>query len=234
MSVPGVPAVPVIILGALRDIYGQRMVKSNDVLTTPYRMWGLQIISQSVWMWIVCSVVIIQAVACEFRCWMTDSRSAVMAHFIINMGLLAAVVISGIIMLVLVFRKIRHRDEWRRNRVAFLSIWGLSCLFGSTWALAFFSSEASETILFLFCIINSLQGEFLGSFSFPLTPWTKPKGSALRCHCLWGRNFLWRWYQSKMFLLCVYFISCCCLTPPDSIWSLVNVRKPSFSINLIF
>lgn len=97
---------------------------------------------------------------CGFRCWMTDSRSALMAHFIINMGLLVAVVSSGLVMLLLVFRKIRHRDEWKRNRVAFLSIWGLSCLFGSTWALAFFTSEASETVLFLFCIINSLQGEF--------------------------------------------------------------------------
>ncbi|MCJ8737305.1 hypothetical protein PDJAM_G00022230 [Pangasius djambal] len=128
----GVPALPVIILGSIGDIYGQRAVKSSDVLTTPYRM-----------------------------CWMTDSRSALMAHFIINTGLLVAVVSSGLVMLFLVFRKIRHRDEWRTNRVAFLSIWGLSCLFGSTWALAFFSSEASETVLFLFCIINSLQGFFL-------------------------------------------------------------------------
>lgn len=94
------------------------------------------------------------------RCWMQDSPSALMAHFILNTGLLVAVVSSGFIMLFLVFRKIRHRDEWRRNRVAFLSIWGLSCLFGSTWAIAFFSSEPSETVLFLFCIINSLQGGY--------------------------------------------------------------------------
>ncbi|KAF7703443.1 hypothetical protein HF521_022450 [Silurus meridionalis] len=127
----GFPAVPVISLGLVGDIYGQRKVKSDDVTTT-YRM-----------------------------CWMTDSRSALMSHFIINTGLLAAVVSSGLIMLLLVFRKIHNRDEWRKNRVAFLSIWGLSCLFGSTWTLAFFSFEASETILFLFCIINSLQGFFL-------------------------------------------------------------------------
>ncbi|KAB5558751.1 hypothetical protein PHYPO_G00020870 [Pangasianodon hypophthalmus] len=128
----GVPALPVIILGSIGDIYGQRAVKSSDDLTTPYRM-----------------------------CWMTDSPAALMAHFIINTGLLVVVVSSGLVMLFLVFRKIRHRDEWRTNRVAFLSIWGLSCLFGSTWVLAFFSSEASETVLFLFCIINSLQGFFL-------------------------------------------------------------------------
>ncbi|KAK3562206.1 hypothetical protein QTP86_030344, partial [Hemibagrus guttatus] len=132
----GVPAVPVIILGCMGDIYGRRTVKSDDVLTTPYRM-----------------------------CWMKDSRPALLAHFIINTGLLAAVVTSGLVMLYLVFRKIRHRDEWRRNRVAFLSIWGLSCLFGSTWVLTFFSSEPSETVLFLFCIINSLQGQELGAIS---------------------------------------------------------------------
>ncbi|KAF4082761.1 hypothetical protein AMELA_G00129960 [Ameiurus melas] len=128
----GVPAVPVVILGNVGDIYGQRTVTSADVHTTPYRM-----------------------------CWMTDSPLALMAHFIINTGLLAAVVSSGLVMLLLVFCKIRHRDEWRRNCVAFLSIWGLSCLFGSTWALAFFSSEPSEAVLFFFCIINSLQGFFL-------------------------------------------------------------------------
>ncbi|XP_058257258.1 adhesion G-protein coupled receptor G1 isoform X1 [Hemibagrus wyckioides] len=128
----GVPAVPVLILGCMGDIYGRRTVKSDDELTTPYRM-----------------------------CWMKETRPALVAHFVINTGLLAALASSGLVMLYLVFRKIRHRDEWRRNRVAFLSIWGLSCLFGSTWVLAFFSSEPSETVLFLFCIINSLQGLFL-------------------------------------------------------------------------
>ncbi|XP_026992389.2 adhesion G-protein coupled receptor G1 isoform X2 [Tachysurus fulvidraco] len=128
----GFPAVPVVIMGCIGDIYGRRSVKSDDVLTAPFSM-----------------------------CWMTESQPALKAHFIINLGLLAAVVSSGLIVLFLVYRKIRHRDEWRRNRVAFLSIWGLSCLFGLTWVLAFFSAESSETVLFLFCIINSLQGFFL-------------------------------------------------------------------------
>lgn len=98
---------------------------------------------------------------------MMDSPSALMAHFVLNLGLLAAVVSSGLAVLFVVFRKMRRYDEWRKNRVAFFSIWGLSCLFGSTWTLAFFTSETSETVLFLFCIINSLQGEFQGVFSFP-------------------------------------------------------------------
>lgn len=165
----------------------------------------MTIISQSVWVWIVCSAMVNRPdVVSRFRCWMTDSKSALMAHFIINMGLLVVVVSSGIIMLIQVFRKIRNRDEWRRNRVAFLSIWGLSCLFGSTWALAFFTSEPSETVIFLFCIINSLQGEFLGT--------DRAEGQRRQRRCLCGRNFLCRWYQDKMFLLRVYFTRCCWLT----------------------
>lgn len=35
--IPGVPAVPVIILGIKGDVYGQRTVKSEDN-PTPYRM----------------------------------------------------------------------------------------------------------------------------------------------------------------------------------------------------
>lgn len=109
-------------------------------------------------------------VACRFRCWMTDSSSALIAHYVINTGLLLMVVSSGLVMLLLVFRKIRHRNEWRTNCMTFLSIWGLSCLFGSTWAVIFIPSGTSETSLFLFCIINSLQGEFLGGFSPFLLP----------------------------------------------------------------
>ncbi|XP_060796728.1 adhesion G-protein coupled receptor G5-like isoform X2 [Neoarius graeffei] len=125
----GVPAVPVIILGSIGNVYGKKTVKSDE---TEYRM-----------------------------CWMTDSSSALIAHYIINTGLLLMVVSSGLVMLLLVFRKIRHRNEWRTNCMTFLSIWGLSCLFGSTWAVIFIPSGTSETSLFLFCIINSLQGFFL-------------------------------------------------------------------------
>lgn len=88
---------------------------------------------------------------------MTESHAALLAHFIMNVGLLVAVVSSGCVMLFVVIKKIHNRHEWRRNRVAFLSIWGLSCLFGSTWMLIFFEG-LSETILFFFCIVNSLQG----------------------------------------------------------------------------
>ncbi|XP_062869485.1 adhesion G-protein coupled receptor G1-like [Trichomycterus rosablanca] len=128
----GFPVIPVTILASMGNVYGERIITPTDVTIKPYRM-----------------------------CWMTDSHAAQLAHFITNVGLLALVVSSGSVMLVLVVWKIHNRDEWRRNCVAFLSIWGLSCLFGTTWALAFFSFDISETALFLFCIINSLQGFFL-------------------------------------------------------------------------
>ncbi|XP_072516986.1 adhesion G-protein coupled receptor G1 [Salminus brasiliensis] len=126
----GFPALPVVILASMGNIYGQRIIMPSDDASKPYRM-----------------------------CWMTESHAALLAHFILNVGFLAAVVTSGCIMLFLVVRKVSNREEWRSKRVAFLSIWGLSCLFGTTWVLAFGST--SETVIFFFCIINSLQGLFL-------------------------------------------------------------------------
>ncbi|KAM7423618.1 hypothetical protein PAMA_000121 [Pampus argenteus] len=128
-----VPAVPVIILAAVGGIYGMReVVPSNDV-SNPYRM-----------------------------CWMTNTHKALLAHYITNMMILAILVSSGIVMLFLVYREIRTRDEWKQNRVAFLSIWGLSCLFGTTWGLTFLDfGPLSDFVLFLSCILNSFQGFFL-------------------------------------------------------------------------
>ncbi|MEQ2167935.1 hypothetical protein GOODEAATRI_009132 [Goodea atripinnis] len=93
-------------------------------------------------------------------CWIkvTDQR-ALLAHYFTTMTILAILVSSGIIMLFLVYRKIRTRDEWKQNRVAFLSIWGLSCLFGTTWGLTFLNYDPlSDFILFLSCFLNSFQG----------------------------------------------------------------------------
>lgn len=128
----GFPVLPVVILASMGNIYGQRTVMSSDDAAKPFRM-----------------------------CWMTDSRPALLAHFILNLGFLAAVVSSGCIMLLLVVRQVQitKHKEWEQNRVKFLSIWGLSCLFGTTWTLAF--GTTSETVVFFFCIINSLQGFFL-------------------------------------------------------------------------
>lgn len=90
---------------------------------------------------------------------MKDNAAAWLAHYFTTMTILVAVVLSGCVMLVLVFRQIRSREEWRQNRLAFFSMWGLSCLFGTTWLLAFFQFEPySQFFAFLFCVLNSFQG----------------------------------------------------------------------------
>ncbi|KAL1271466.1 hypothetical protein QQF64_030482 [Cirrhinus molitorella] len=115
------------------DIYGERKIVPSDDVGNPYRM-----------------------------CWMLENKESLLAHYIINVGLLAVVVSSGAVMLFLVVREIRNRPDWKKVHVAFLSIWGLTCLFGTTWGLGFLDfGPMSEAILFLFCIINSLQGFFL-------------------------------------------------------------------------
>ncbi len=91
---------------------------------------------------------------------MLDSDNNRLAHYIIIIGLLVVVVSSDTVMLFFVATKIRNRPEWRKSRVAFLSIWGLTCLFGTTWGLGLFSfGPLSEATLFLFCMINSCFGE---------------------------------------------------------------------------
>ncbi|XP_059207525.1 adhesion G-protein coupled receptor G5-like isoform X2 [Centropristis striata] len=146
------PAVPVIILAAVGDIYGLKKVVPSDDIHNPYLM-----------------------------CWMKDDPKALLAHYFTNMTILALLVSSGIVMLFLVYRKIRTRDEWKQNRVAFLSIWGLSCLFGTTWGLTFLDfGPLSDFVLFLSCIINSFQGFFL-MLRFYMLDWMRKQtgGSSL-------------------------------------------------------
>ncbi|KAI3377618.1 hypothetical protein L3Q82_008778 [Scortum barcoo] len=126
----GLPAIPVIILLVLGDIYGVREVLQSDDVSKPYLM-----------------------------CWMKNNHQALLAHYFTNMTVLPILVSSGLVMLFVVYRKIHRRDEWRQNRVAFLSIWGLSCLFGTTWGLTFLDfGYLSDFVLFLSCILNSFQG----------------------------------------------------------------------------
>ncbi|KAK7176570.1 hypothetical protein R3I93_000714 [Phoxinus phoxinus] len=129
----GLPALLVGILLSIGDIYGKKKIVPSENITGPYHM-----------------------------CWMLDSDKSLLAHYIINIGLLAVVVSSGTVMLFLVVKEIRNRSDWKKINVAFLSIWGLTCLFGTTWGLSFLDfGPFSEATLFLFCIINSLQGFFL-------------------------------------------------------------------------
>ena len=92
---------------------------------------------------------------------MKDNHKALLAHYFTTMTILVIVVLSGIVMLFLVYRKIRVRVEWRKNCVAFLSIWGLSCLYGTSWGLTFLDfGPLSDFVLFLSCILNSFQGQY--------------------------------------------------------------------------
>ncbi|XP_062273683.1 adhesion G-protein coupled receptor G1-like [Scomber scombrus] len=144
------PAVPVIVLAAVGDIYGLREVVPSDDVSNPYRM-----------------------------CWMKNNSKAWLAHYFTTMTILPILVITGMVMLFLVYREIRTRDEWRQNRVAFLSIWGLSCLYGTTWGLTFLDIRPlSEYIIFLFCILNSFQGFFLMLRFYMLDWMRKQSGSS--------------------------------------------------------
>lgn len=147
------PAVPIMILAAVGDIYGLREVVPSDDVSNPYRM-----------------------------CWMKANHKAMLAHYVTNMPVLAILVSSGIVMLILVYLEIRNRDEWKKNRVAFFSIWGLSCLFGTTWGLTFLDfGPLSDFVLFLACILNSFQGFFLMLRFYVLDRMRKHAGgSALR------------------------------------------------------
>ncbi|XP_040892296.1 adhesion G protein-coupled receptor G3-like [Toxotes jaculatrix] len=136
------PALPVIILAAIGDIYGLREVVPSDDASNPYLM-----------------------------CWMKNTEKAWLGHYFTTMTFLVILVFSGIVMLLLVYWQIRTRDAWKQNRVAFLSIWGLSCLFGTTWGLTFLDfGPFSDFILFLSCILNSFQG-FLIMLRFYMLKW---------------------------------------------------------------
>ncbi|XP_043099396.1 adhesion G-protein coupled receptor G1-like isoform X2 [Puntigrus tetrazona] len=96
-----------------------------------------------------------------FMCWILDSDKIRLAHYIVIIGLTAVVVSSGAVMLLFVATKIRNQLEWRKNRMAFFSIWGLTCLSGTSWGLCLFNfGSFSEAVFFLFCTINSCLGAF--------------------------------------------------------------------------
>nr|XP_033483676.1 adhesion G-protein coupled receptor G5-like [Epinephelus lanceolatus] len=122
----GLPVAPIIILARVGDIYGVKEVGPNEDASNLYLM-----------------------------CWMKQTHKGLLAHCFTNLTILAILVFSGIVMLFLVNREIRTRDEWRQNRSAFLSLWGLICLFGTTWGLTFLDFGP---VFFHSCIFNSFQG----------------------------------------------------------------------------
>lgn len=144
----GVPLLPVVILAAVGNIYGLRQVEAVDDPSAPYYM-----------------------------CWMTDTPNSHLAHLVINWSVVGVLVLSGLAMLFLVYRKIRIRDEWKNNGVAFLSIWGLSVLFGTAWVLPMVTfGPATDFIRFLACIFTAFQGFFL-ILRFLMLDWMKKQAS---------------------------------------------------------
>ncbi|XP_063044323.1 adhesion G-protein coupled receptor G5-like [Engraulis encrasicolus] len=92
-------------------------------------------------------------------CWMKDHPNAWLAHYMTNVALLVLVVTTGLVMLVLLLVNIVKLYD---RKTAFLSMWGFSCLFGTTWILGLFEfGSLSCAMTFVFCLINTLQGFFL-------------------------------------------------------------------------
>ncbi|TKS69701.1 G-protein coupled receptor G6 [Collichthys lucidus] len=121
------PAVPVFILLRIGDVYGVREVLPCDDLHNPYLMCGMTI----------------------------TKHKALLAHYFTNITVRVILVFSGPVMLFLVYREKRTRNVWKQHRVAFLTTWSLSCLFGIIWCLDFLDSEFA---LFVSCIFSSFEG----------------------------------------------------------------------------
>ncbi|XP_049662511.1 adhesion G protein-coupled receptor G3-like isoform X3 [Accipiter gentilis] len=99
-------------------------------------------------------------------CWITSKR--LLVHYITNCGYFSLIFLFNMAVFGVVTQKScclqgtgtvqGDRNTWK---VA-LMVMGLFCLLGATWALAFFThGTSSEPVLYLFTILNSLQGFFI-------------------------------------------------------------------------
>ncbi|XP_035275456.1 adhesion G protein-coupled receptor G3-like [Anguilla anguilla] len=144
----GLPALLVVVFVCINDVYGTRAITPSDDVSSPYKM-----------------------------CWIKDTWRGNLIHFITNVSFSVAVVFAGLVMLSLVLWMLLTRKEWGRTWSTFLSIWGLSCLFGCTWGLGLLLlAPPSRVATFLFCIINSLQG-FLLLVRYFMLEWIKKRKS---------------------------------------------------------
>uniref|UniRef100_A0A3B3HHW8 Adhesion G protein-coupled receptor G3 n=2 Tax=Oryzias latipes TaxID=8090 RepID=A0A3B3HHW8_ORYLA len=106
-------------------------------------------------------------------CWITDDSFFYSLNlvyftliFIFNSGILMAVGSSICRMNTLVKRSAGKTqgdvDRFNASCRSGLTLLGLTCLLGTTWGLAFLGSGyVNYPILYLFCILNSLQGFFI-------------------------------------------------------------------------
>uniref|UniRef100_A0A8C3RUH4 Adhesion G protein-coupled receptor G5 n=1 Tax=Chelydra serpentina TaxID=8475 RepID=A0A8C3RUH4_CHESE len=99
------------------------------------------------------------------RCWITDKARDV--NYILNLGYAGITVLFNTVILVTVTRMLRKRrsntnSQKERARKDLMTVLGLTCLLGMTWALAFLSFGVFLIPqLILFTIINSLLGFFI-------------------------------------------------------------------------
>ncbi|KAM7406553.1 hypothetical protein PAMP_000924 [Pampus punctatissimus] len=113
----------------------------------------------------------------EEVCWITDDSFFYSLNlvyftliFIFNSGILMAVA-SSICRMKQVFRSNLKASAGAQGKTSVmfttscrsvLTVLGLTCLMGTTWGLAFLGSGYTNyPILYLFCILNSLQGFFI-------------------------------------------------------------------------
>ncbi|KAM9122096.1 adhesion G-protein coupled receptor G5 [Pangshura tecta] len=98
-------------------------------------------------------------------CWITDKAQDV--HYILNVGYAGITILFNMVILVTVIRmlrKLRSNMNSQKEQVKkdLVTVLGLTCLLGTTWALAFLSfSVFLIPQLILFTIINSLLGFFI-------------------------------------------------------------------------
>lgn len=99
-----------------------------------------------------------------FRCWITPKH--LLLHYITNYGYFGLIFLFNMAVFGVVTQKScslqgtgavqGHRKPWKVALVAA----GLFCLLGATWALAFLTyGISSAPMLYLFTILNSLQGQ---------------------------------------------------------------------------
>lgn len=102
-----------------------------------------------------------------FRCWITSKH--VLVHYITNCGYFGLIFLFNMAIFGVVTWKSCYlqgmgaaQGGHKAWKVALVAV-GLFCLLGATWALAFLTySTSSAPILYLFTILNSLQGEGSG------------------------------------------------------------------------
>uniref|UniRef100_A0A8C5T582 Adhesion G protein-coupled receptor G3 n=1 Tax=Malurus cyaneus samueli TaxID=2593467 RepID=A0A8C5T582_9PASS len=101
-----------------------------------------------------------------FRCWITSKH--LLVHYITNCGYFGLIFLFNMAVFGVVTQKScslqgtgavqGYRKPWKVALVAA----GLFCLLGATWALAFLTyGISSAPVLYLFTILNSLQGLFI-------------------------------------------------------------------------